>query len=161
MGLTSLVRNVVKSLTGGSKSASAETRKQPREESSRSPDTQVRDQPTLGASDHAVERWNERFPNNDEVSIVTACEDGISGRIPTKDEGEYYYYPPLNAILVVEDDTIITTYPKENVNFKPHNHVVKCTGCNQVHEPIDHPSACPWCGDESQTTGNVSFERGS
>lgn len=160
MGLASVVRNVVKSLTGGSKSTSADTRRQPEKDSSDSRDTQAQDQRTLGASDHAVERWNERFPDN-EVSVITACKDGISGRIPTKDEGEYYYYPPLNAILVVEDSTIITTYPKENVKFEPHNHVVKCTGCNQVHKPIDHSSACPWCGNEGQTTGNVSFERGS
>ncbi|WP_423995924.1 hypothetical protein [Halorubrum trapanicum] len=159
MGLTSLVKKVVKSLTGGNNSASTEKQKESEKDVSGSQDTQTRTQRTFGASDHAVERWNERFPDNNGVSVVEACVDGISGQIPTKDQGEYYYYPPLNAILVVEAGTVITTYPKENVKFEPHNHVVKCTGCGQAYEPADYSSACPWCGHEGQSTGNVAFER--
>lgn len=161
MGLRSLVKKAVKSLTGGSKSASTE--KHSKRDSSDTGPSQTRVHRTFGASDHALKRWNERFPIDNKVSVVNACEDAVPGRIPTKDESrkEYYYYPPLGAILVVEDRTIITTYSKGNEMFKPHNHVVQCTGCNQVYEPTDQSGACPWCGHDGRTTGNVAFETGS
>jgi hypothetical protein len=159
VGITNLVRKFVKSLIGDSDSETTERQERPKKEISDAQETQPHHKRTFGASNHAIERWNERFPDNDGVSVTTACEDGISGRIPNKDEGEYYFYPPLNAILVVEDSTIITTYSKGHEQFEPHNHVVKCTSCDQVYQPMDNSTTCPWCGDEGRTTGNMSLKK--